>query len=432
MRSIPLAGGLALALCLSLALGGPATADPAPYSTAIVVPEAEVRSGPTTDPKFYPTNRLRKGDIVQVVKERPDGWLEIRPPQGSFSWINTLFVTQPIPTQPNNFVVVAQGGAKVSVLMGGELGQGRPTVEGAKLEQGTLVSRYVKTGETTRLAYDADGSWMPIDPPAAEVRYLRAEAVAKTPPPAPVPAAAPAPQGATNPAASGFTSFTPAPLAPAPAGGQAAATPAPSDKPTHAEVEELYNNAGAADRIGNVQLAVQLYTKAAALGLTINSPVAPQAIGRANYLLGTAPPPAGSPVADSRLRPLTPDAAALSAPPHPTLHARRGAGGTARVDRRGDVHDLPPAARRERFHSAVGRPPTSGRSRHRQPADVCPRIDHGRSFAVCQSCSGRGTGFANRSHRRVDRNHDVLRGASGVLHVGNPGPAVTVNGSLGR
>jgi hypothetical protein len=306
MRSIPLAGGSALALCLSLALGGPATADPAPYNAAITSPEAEVRSGPTTDPKFYPTNRLRKGDVVQVVKERADGWLEIRPPQGSFSWINTRSVTQPIPTQPNNFVVVTQGGAKASVLMGGELGQGRPTVEGAKLEQGTMVFRYTKTGETTRVAHDTDGSWMPIDPPAAEVRYLRADAVAKAPaanpPAAPVavPAAA-APQGAA-----GVPSFTPTAVPPAPVGGQlATTTPAPGDKPTHAQVEEVYNQAVAADRAGNVQLATQLYAKAASLGLTINSPVAPQAIGRANYLLGTAPPPAGSPLADSRLRPST-------------------------------------------------------------------------------------------------------------------------------
>jgi hypothetical protein len=305
MRSIPLAGGSALALCLSLAFVSPATADPAPYNAAITVPDAEVRSGPTTDPKFYPTNRLHKGDVVQVVKERADGWLEIRPPQGSFSWINTRSVTQPVPTQPNNFVVVTQGGAKAAVLMGGELGQGRPTVEGARLEQGTMVLRYVKTGETTRLAYDTDGSWMPIDPPAAEVRYLRADAVAKAPaanPPAapvPVPAAA-APQGV----APGVTSFTPTAVAPAPVGGQQAAA-APGDKPTHAQVEEVYNQAVAADRAGNVQLATQLYAKAAALGLAINSPVAPQAIGRANYLLGTAPPPAGSPLADSRLRPST-------------------------------------------------------------------------------------------------------------------------------
>ena len=310
MRSIPLAGGLALALCLSFALGGPAAADPAPYVATITVSEVEVRSGPTTDPKFYSTNLLHKGDPVQVLKERPDGWLEIRPPLGSFSWINSRFVTQPVPTQPRNLVVVAQGGTKASVLMGGELGQGRPTVEAAKLEQGTMVNRYVKMGRITDAKDEPDGSWIPIDPPAAEIRYLRAEAIAKAPAAnpavpaaaAPVPAAV-APQGAPAPAAPGITTFTPSPVAPAPVGGQAAAAPAPANRPTHAEVEDVYNKAREADRIGNVQLAIQLYYKAASLGVAINSPVVPQSIARANYLVGTAPAPAGSPFADSRLRP---------------------------------------------------------------------------------------------------------------------------------
>jgi hypothetical protein len=315
MRSIPHVGGLIFALALSLALGGRSSADPVPYSAPVVVAEAEVRSGPTTDPKFYSTNRLRRGDVVQVVKERPDGWLEIRPPQGSFSWINTRYVTQPVPTQPNNFVVMTPGGVRVSVLMGGELGQGRPTVEAAKLEQGTMVYRYTKTGETTRVASDTDGTWMPIDPPAAEVRYLRAEAVGKAPAPAaaapaPVPVPAAVPQAvanpAANPAAIGASSFTPTSVAPGAVGVQAGVIPASSDKPTHAEVEDLYNRAVAADRAGNVQLAAQLYYKAASMGLAINSPICPQALGRANYLLGIVPP-ASSPVTDSRLRPMTPE-----------------------------------------------------------------------------------------------------------------------------
>jgi hypothetical protein len=187
-----------------------------------------------------------------------------------------------------------------------------------------MVFRYTKTGETTRLAYDTDGSWMPIDPPAAEVRYLRAEAVAKAPAtPAANPPAAPVPvpvsaAAAPAAAAAGVTSFTPTAVPPAPVGGlQATTAPAPSDRPTHAQVEEVYNQAVAADRAGNVQLATQLYAKAAALGLSINSPVAPQAIGRANYLLGTAPPPAGSPLADSRLRSSTVDPVVRLAQPYP-------------------------------------------------------------------------------------------------------------------
>jgi hypothetical protein len=302
MRCIRLAGGLALAL----ALGGRAVADPAPYSAPITVSDAEVRSGPTTDPKFYPTNRLRRGDVVQVLKERQDGWLEIRPPEGSFSWINTRFITQPIPTQPNNFVVVAPGGAKVPVLMGGALGQGKPTVVGAALLQGTMVHRYQNGGQAGAPFLDPEGTWMPIEPPAAEVRFLRYEAIAKAP--ATVPAAAQLAiqtQPAGSPPAS---SFMPTP------GSQPAA--APSDKPTHAEVEELYQKAVAAERAGYVQMAIQLYAKAGSLGLTINSPVVPEAIARAHFLIN-----ASSPVAQAAApqNPTNPMVAEPAAPPSARL-----------------------------------------------------------------------------------------------------------------
>src|SRR5579859_2126999 len=81
----------------------------APYASAQVgrdiryvnLPEAEVRSGPSTEPAFYPTNRLHRGDPVEVVGEVPGGWLKIRPPEGSFSFVNARFLEHIAPNQPN-------------------------------------------------------------------------------------------------------------------------------------------------------------------------------------------------------------------------------------------------------------------------------------------------------------------------------------------
>src|SRR5436190_12691240 len=64
-----------------------ATGTAYPAEMTIVVPEVEVRSSPTT--KYYATSKLRQGDRVLVLKdckEQP-GWLVIKPPPGSFSWV---------------------------------------------------------------------------------------------------------------------------------------------------------------------------------------------------------------------------------------------------------------------------------------------------------------------------------------------------------
>lgn len=311
MRSTPLAGGLALGLML--ALRGIALAAPVPYTATVTVPEAEVRSGPSTDPKFYPTNRLRQGDPVTVLKERSDGWLEIRPPAGSFSWINTKFTSPIVPTLPNNFRVEAPAGEAVPVLIGEELasGTGRPTVIGARLERATQVHRWQTGGRPGAVLTDAYGTWMPIEPPDQEVRYLRAEAIAKpAAPPAPAAphAAAPAavipPPAPTPVAAPGGTSFLPSATqlvaGQVPAGNAAPAAP----KLTHAEVEEIYSKAVEADRAGNTQAAVPLYYKAVALGMTINSQVTPWALDRANFLMGYTRAVPTVPVADSRFHPM--------------------------------------------------------------------------------------------------------------------------------
>ena len=61
----------------------------------IVIPEVEVRSGPTLE--YYPTSKLYYGSKVIVLREsKQPGWLAIKPPPGSFSWINAKFVKKKI------------------------------------------------------------------------------------------------------------------------------------------------------------------------------------------------------------------------------------------------------------------------------------------------------------------------------------------------
>ncbi len=56
-----------------------------PYQAEVSVDEVEVRCGPGWD--YYPTQRLPRGTRVEVYRHDPGGWLAIRPPEGSFSWM---------------------------------------------------------------------------------------------------------------------------------------------------------------------------------------------------------------------------------------------------------------------------------------------------------------------------------------------------------
>src|SRR5690348_6782522 len=62
-----------------------AIAESPPYEARVIVSGAQVQSGPGDN--YYPTDNLNQGDAVEVYREKPGGWLAIRPPEGSFSWI---------------------------------------------------------------------------------------------------------------------------------------------------------------------------------------------------------------------------------------------------------------------------------------------------------------------------------------------------------
>jgi hypothetical protein len=165
-------------------------AEPIPYT--VIVPEVEVRSGPS--PEYYSTSKLRRGDTVQVVREENKSWLAIKPPlPDSFSWINIKHVQQSGPA-----AVVLTDGAPVRV--GSRLRNEPPTVEWTKLGVGTQL---IVIGQP-QIA--SDGTWLPITPAPSEVRFVPAEGVrpssslqqiAATPPGA-TPAPQPAPASATT------------------------------------------------------------------------------------------------------------------------------------------------------------------------------------------------------------------------------------------
>jgi hypothetical protein len=238
----------------------------------VTVEMAEVRAKPSDKPEIYVTNRLRRGQPVEVVGEEEGGWLAIRPPEGSFSYINTRFLRHLSPDMPNH--VVQLDGVSVEVLIGSEVVHDRrPTIVGAKLEKGTqVVSRGVpKT--------DQDGTWMPIEPPARERRYLRASQVAKKMP-EPV-AAAPA-----------HSTFTPTATNPLRASAPSANVP---QVPA-----QLYQQAQQADRAGQVTEAIRLYALTASEAAQSQPALATLALQRAQYLqsgyqrYGAAPPAAAS------------------------------------------------------------------------------------------------------------------------------------------
>jgi hypothetical protein len=185
-------GFLALLLLISNQTGTAAGINSAvPFTARIILPNAEVRSGPGSDSKLYGTNNLKAGDVITVVQERTDGWLAIRPPDGSFSWVQSKYLQRIVATQPN-YLVQTNDGNKIPVYIGSAVLNTKPTLESARLARGSQVKSLG--------AEQSDGkeNWIPIVPPENELRYIRCEAIGKqavqaNPTPAAVPSTPPNP-----------------------------------------------------------------------------------------------------------------------------------------------------------------------------------------------------------------------------------------------
>jgi uncharacterized protein YraI len=132
-----------------------------PYKAFIAVEEASARSGPGEN--FYPTDKLARGQEVEVFRHEEGGWCAIKPPEGSFSWISGKFLQ----LDEDNLAMVIEN--DVSARVGSKLSDIRDQVQ-VHLRKGEVVeildTKKFPTGEKSFQI------WYKIAPPAGEFRWM--------------------------------------------------------------------------------------------------------------------------------------------------------------------------------------------------------------------------------------------------------------------
>ena len=165
-----------LGCCCAAVIGLAAIAAPAqqpdfPYTAYVSIGAAYVRSGPGKH--YYPADKLVRGDAVEVYREDPGGWLAIRPPRGSFSWVPA---SQLQPTKHNLAIVI---GDRVASHVGSKLDESHDVVQ-VRLERGEAVEIVAAEPLTV------DGQqelWCKISPPSGEFRWIYGKFVDRNQPP---------------------------------------------------------------------------------------------------------------------------------------------------------------------------------------------------------------------------------------------------------
>jgi hypothetical protein len=147
-------------------------ADDSPYEAYVCVDQADVVAGPGH--RFYTTDHLPRGTKVEIYREEPSGWLAIRPPEGSFSWV------------PGDFVERMADGTTGRVIQptGAWIGT---TVEHVDEHHQQIT---LKTGEQIQIEAEksaaskseTDRKWLKIAPPAGEYRWIHLRDVSRQKP----------------------------------------------------------------------------------------------------------------------------------------------------------------------------------------------------------------------------------------------------------
>ena len=112
----------------------------------------------------YMTGRLKAGEILEVCFRTDDGWCAVRPPEGSFSWINADYVLRG--DSGSGTVVCPDSSKEVPVRVGAA-----SILNSSDVQVGLENGRQVRIlGEQT---LTGNKTWLKIAPPRGEFRWIR-------------------------------------------------------------------------------------------------------------------------------------------------------------------------------------------------------------------------------------------------------------------
>jgi hypothetical protein len=171
--------GAALALLAAAQFAVAQTSPPPPASgtgeVMEVTSEVYIYSGPGD--KFYPTDKLGRGErVLKLRKNKDPDWLEIIPPARAYSWISSRWL-QRSEKDARIGIVKVPAGQFVPVMPAGISSLQDLNVESARVEGGTLVILL----DSNPPPAGPDGTLVRIAPTPGEVRYIKANAVAPAP-----------------------------------------------------------------------------------------------------------------------------------------------------------------------------------------------------------------------------------------------------------
>lgn len=133
---------------------------------------AQMRSGPGED--FYPTADIALNASLEVYHQTKDNWLGVRPPKGSFSWVQAADAY----LLPGGRIIEVTNPSAVSWI-GTSLGSAKQYRWQVKLNSGEQLG--VLGEQTTHNAEGKEVLWYKIAPPAGEFRWINTQSVSTRP-----------------------------------------------------------------------------------------------------------------------------------------------------------------------------------------------------------------------------------------------------------
>ena len=157
----PVSWLLGIVIVSTFHLNLPATEVLTPREAVVSVKNGLLRSGP--DEKYYPTRILETGELLEVYRVIDNQWYGVRPPRGSFSWVDARFV-QLLGNGDVGMVVQDNVHARIGSELGNMCG-----ATNVWLNKGDRIAIYERVDTPSD---HETPIWYKIAPPAGEFRWV--------------------------------------------------------------------------------------------------------------------------------------------------------------------------------------------------------------------------------------------------------------------